>query len=135
MAEHHDPTSLLQGIVLLALVCWSWTSYAWLCNQAHADRGIVRVGVIAAIVLMFPVVLTIGESFSDLEGGLYAPLVFVISFVAVRLVHPIVYFVAARGDQCRLHACLARSPCPSAHPSAQQWRERHHDEDAQHLHG
>jgi low temperature requirement protein LtrA len=98
MSHGHDGLAVLQGLVILALIWWSWTSYTWLANQAHADRGVVRIGIVAAIALMFIVSLVIPEAYHDLEGGLFAPVVFVVAYVAVRLVHAIVYIIAAGSD-------------------------------------
>ncbi|MGE3192947.1 MAG: low temperature requirement protein A [Microbacteriaceae bacterium] len=98
MAEGHDGISVLHGVVVLALIWWSWTSYAWLANQAHADAGVVRVAIILAIALMFLVSLVIPETYDDLEGGLFAPMVFVVAYVAVRVVHAVAYVIAAGSD-------------------------------------
>lgn len=98
MAEGHDGIAVLQGLVILALIWWSWTSYTWLANQAHADRGIVRVAMMVAIALMFLVSLVIPETYDDLDGGLFAPLVFVVAYVLVRVVHGVAYVIAAGSD-------------------------------------
>lgn len=98
MAEGHDGISVLQGLVILSLIWWSWTSYSWLANQAHADRGVVRIAMIVAIALMFLVSLVIREAYDDLEGGLFAPLVFVVAYVLVRVVHAAAYVIAAGSD-------------------------------------
>jgi low temperature requirement protein LtrA len=47
---------------------------------------------------MFIVSLVIPETYHDLEGGLFAPMVFVVAYVAVRVVHAVVYFIAAGSD-------------------------------------
>jgi low temperature requirement protein LtrA len=98
MAHGHDGVAVLQGLVILGLVWWSWTSYTWLTNQAHADHGVVRIAIVLAIALMFLVSLVIPEAYHDLEGGLFAPMVFVIAYVAVRLVHATAYVIAAGSD-------------------------------------
>lgn len=98
MAEGHDGISVLQGLVILALIWWSWTSYTWLANQAHADHGVVRIAMMLAIALMFLVSLVIPETYDDLEGGLFAPLVFVVAYVLVRVVHAVAYVIAAGSD-------------------------------------
>ncbi|MGN6503402.1 MAG: low temperature requirement protein A [Pseudolysinimonas sp.] len=98
MSDGHDALSVLQGLVILALIWWSWTSYTWLANQAHADRGVVRIAVLLAIALMFLVSLVIPEAYADLPGGLFAPIVFVVCLVAVRLVHAVAYVIAAGSD-------------------------------------
>ncbi|MDN5859779.1 MAG: low temperature requirement protein A [Pseudonocardia sp.] len=98
MAADPTPTGALRGLVLLALLWWAWCSYAWLGNQAHADEGIVRLTLFAAMAAMFVVALTIPESFADLPGGLYAPFVLATCYAIVRLVHLACYLVAAAGD-------------------------------------
>jgi low temperature requirement protein LtrA len=98
MAQGHGGLSVLQGLVILALIWWSWTSYTWLANQAHADRGVVRLAVLLAIALMFLVSLVIPEAYADLPTGLFAPIVFVVCLVAVRVVHAVAYVIAAGSD-------------------------------------
>jgi low temperature requirement protein LtrA len=98
MSHGHDGLAVLQGLVILALIWWSWTSYTWLANQAHADRGVVRIGIVLAIALMFIVSLVIPETYDDLGGGLFAPMVFVVAYVTVRVVHMVVYIIAAGSD-------------------------------------
>jgi low temperature requirement protein LtrA len=98
MSHGHDGVAVLQGVVILALIWWSWTSYTWLANQAHADSGVVRIAILLAIALMFLVSLVIPEAYHDLEGGLFAPMVFVVCLVTVRVVHAVAYVIAAGSD-------------------------------------
>jgi low temperature requirement protein LtrA len=95
-----DPTVVgaARGLVLMALLWGAWSAYAWLGNQARADEGVVRVAFVGAMFAMFVAALTIPESFADLPGGLYAPLVFAVCYTAVRLGHLVCHFVAAGGD-------------------------------------
>ena len=99
MADHPTPTGALQGFVVLALLWWAWCSYAWLGNQAHADEGVVRLTMIVAMTAMFVVALTIPESFDDLPGGRFAPLVLAACYALVRLAHLACYLVAAGDDE------------------------------------
>jgi low temperature requirement protein LtrA len=117
MSHGHDGIAVLQGLVILALIWWSWTSYTWLANQAHADRGVVRIGIVLAIVLMFIVSLVIPETYHDLEGGLFAPMVFVVAYVAVRIVHMVVYILAA-GSDAGLRRQIILSMCAALVPSS-----------------
>ena len=108
MAHGHSAESVLQGLAVLALIWWSWTSFAWLTNQAHADRGVVRVGIMIAIGVMFIVCLVIPESFDDLEGGLFAPMVLVVGITLVSIVHAVTYLIAA-GTDAALRRQILRS--------------------------
>src|SRR5918999_1724219 len=44
MVHAHDSLGVLQGLLVLALLWWTWSAYAWLGNQARADTGVVRRG-------------------------------------------------------------------------------------------
>jgi low temperature requirement protein LtrA len=98
MADHLTVIGLAQGLVMLAVLWWCWCSYAWLGNTVHADRGVARFAIFAAMAMMFLVSLTIPEAFTDFEGGLYAPIMFVGCYFAVRLLHLVAYFQAAKQD-------------------------------------
>src|SRR4051794_833533 len=44
MADTHSGLGILQALVVLALLWWTWVSYGWLANQAPADQGVMQVG-------------------------------------------------------------------------------------------
>jgi low temperature requirement protein LtrA len=98
VAREHSPIGVLRGAVLLGLLWWAWSSYAWLGNQAHADVGIIRLGMVVAMTLIFVVALTIPEAWHDTPGGLDAPIVLAGAYIGIRLVHEALYAVAAGDD-------------------------------------
>ncbi|GAA1962423.1 low temperature requirement protein A [Microbacterium deminutum] len=116
MAHGEPPVSILQGGVVLALLWWSWSSFAWLGNQAHANEGLLRAALIVAMAAVFVLSLTIPEAFHDLPGGLYAPLVFAGCYAVVRLVHLSTYLIAA-GRDVALRRQVLLSLTTSALPS------------------
>lgn len=91
MAQQHDAVGIVQALIILALLWWSWTAYSWLANLAHADEGIVRVAMIIAMTAMFVVALVALEAYDDLPGGLFAPLVFVSAYLIARITHAVVF--------------------------------------------
>ncbi|MEW9552172.1 low temperature requirement protein A [Nonomuraea sp. NPDC050783] len=97
MAHEHDFQGLLQGLLLLALLWWTWEAYTWLGNQARADEGVVRGGMAVATVGVFVVALAVPEAWHDAPGGLHGPLVLVCAYLFVRAVHLTVHSVAAGG--------------------------------------
>jgi low temperature requirement protein LtrA len=99
LAAEHSARGMLQGLLLLTLLWWTWSSYAWLGNQARADEGILRAGMAVAMAAMFVIALTIPEAWQDAPGGLDGPLVLVGAYLLVRCVHLTLYAVAAIGDQ------------------------------------
>ena len=95
MAAAHSPEGILQGLLLLALLWWTWSGYTWLGNQARADEGVVRAGMAVAMAAIFVVDLTIPEAWQDVPGGLNGPLVLVCAYLVVRCVHLVVGSVTA----------------------------------------
>jgi low temperature requirement protein LtrA len=91
MAQQHDALGVVQALVVLALLWWSWTAFGWLSNLAHADAGIVRAAMIVGMTAMLIVGLVVIESYDDLPGGLYAPMVFVAAYLVARVTHAIVF--------------------------------------------
>ncbi|MFG2055860.1 low temperature requirement protein A [Micromonospora sp. NPDC048930] len=98
MATDLTWAGLGRGLLVLALLWWCWCCYAWLGNTVRADEGVVRVALFAVMATMFVVAATIPEAFVDLRGGLSGPVVFAACYLAVRVLHLVIYWHAARGD-------------------------------------
>lgn len=96
----HETTAvnMVRAVLIIMLLWWAWIGYSWLGNVVKADEGIVRVGMFVAMGGVFLIALTIPEAFHDLPGGWYGPLVFVIAYLAVRLTHLTLFWVASAGD-------------------------------------
>ena len=103
VAHEHSAEGAVQGLLMLALLWWTWCAYTWLGNQARADEGLLRAGMAFAMAAMFVVALTIPEAWRDAPGGLDGPVVLVCGYLVVRCVHLAVYGVAARGDDGLRH--------------------------------
>jgi len=89
---------LAEGLVIMALVWFGWSAYAWLGNQARADEGELRLAMFFAMAGFFVVALTIHEAFDDLPGGLSGPVVLVVAYAVIRFAHLVIYWLAADGD-------------------------------------
>jgi low temperature requirement protein LtrA len=111
MADDIGVRGLLRGLVLMALLWWAWCSYAWLGNQARADEGVVRLGMIVAMGALFLVALCIPEAWGDRAGGISAPVLLAVCLAVVRLGHLTVYSVAA-GPDAALRRQLRRTGVP-----------------------
>jgi len=99
MAHDLSGTSVLQGLLVFALLWWSWTGYAWLANLVRADKGLARVGLFAAMAAMFVLALTIPEAFHDAPGGLPGPVVVAVSYFVFRSLHLLLFHLFAGDDQ------------------------------------
>ena len=98
LADHLTLQGVVRGLLLVALLWWSWTGYAWLGNVVRADEGIVREVMLAAMAAMFIFALAIPEAFDDLRGGLYGPVVVPICYLVFRLLHLTMFWVVSRRD-------------------------------------
>ena len=54
MAHEHSAHGVLQGLLLLTLLWWTWSGYTWLGNQARADGGVLRAGMVVAMLPRVP---------------------------------------------------------------------------------
>ena len=95
-----DPTGrgIVRGLLVLALLWWSWVGYAWLANVVQAEEGLGRVAVFGAMAAMFVLAVTVPEAFNDLDGGLYGPVVVAFAYLAVRVLHLVMFFVLSGDD-------------------------------------
>ncbi len=98
MADTHSAFGVLQALIVLAPMLWTWGAFVWLSNQAPADEALMRIGMSAAMIAVFIAALTIPEAYEDLPGGWYGPLVFVIAYTVVRVIHASLYVMAAGED-------------------------------------
>ena len=115
MAQEHDALGILQALVILALLWWSWTSYGWLANLAHADQGVVRIAMIIGMTAMFVAGLVVLEAYDDLPGGLFGPLVFVGAYLVARVTHAVVFVLLSEPAlRRRTLITVAFSVIPSA---------------------
>ncbi|WP_033293955.1 low temperature requirement protein A [Amycolatopsis jejuensis] len=98
MAGHLSLLGVGEGLLVLAVLWWCWCSYAWLGTTIHVDHGIARLAMFGAMAVMFLVALTVPEAFTDVPGGLDGPLLFVVCYGIVRVLHQVAYLGAARHD-------------------------------------
>jgi low temperature requirement protein LtrA len=108
MAEGHDALSVIQGLLVFALLWELWVSFGWLSNQARADTGLIRVGLIVASILIFLLAVTIPGAFPETGGSAALPLVLLAAYFACRLIHGVLYLKAA-GDDTELRTQVLRS--------------------------
>jgi low temperature requirement protein LtrA len=99
MADDLSARGLLRGLLVLGLLWWSWTGYAWLGSLVRADEGSAKVAMLAAMATMFVLALTIPEAFDDLPGGLPGPVVVGICYFAFRALHLVLFWIVAGDDE------------------------------------
>jgi low temperature requirement protein LtrA len=100
MSHHPSWTGLVQGLLVLSMLWWSWTAYAWLTSVLDPEEGAVRLlmfGVMAALLI---VSLCVPEAFGELA------LVFALSYGAVRIGHIGLFMLASPDDDALRHSVL-----------------------------
>ena len=99
VAADPTPAGFMRGFVLLALLWWAWVSYSWLGNQAVADEGALRFGLVQAMAAMFVCALAIPNAFKNPQDGFIEPWLFSLAYTVVRATHLAVYRIAAHSDR------------------------------------
>jgi low temperature requirement protein LtrA len=98
MADDLTGRGVVRGLLVLALLWWCWVGFAWLGNVVRADEGLGRVAMFGAMAAMFVLALSVPEAFHDLPGGLNGPVVLALAYLAVRLLHLAVFWLASGRD-------------------------------------
>jgi low temperature requirement protein LtrA len=101
-----DPTwsGLLRGLLVLAALWWSWAAYAWLTNTLDPEEGAVRLAMLGAMGAMLVAALAVPQAFGD------DAVLFGIAYLAVRVLHLVLYSIAGRGDPGLLSAVARTTP-------------------------
>ena len=92
MADDASFAGIGRGMLILALVWWSWSGYAWLTNAVDPDESRARIVIFTAMAAMFVLALAVPGAFGD-DGVLFG-----VAYFAVRVVHAALFWVAASGD-------------------------------------
>jgi low temperature requirement protein LtrA len=89
-----DPTweGAAQAMLVLAVLWWSWSGYAWLTSVINPEEGAVRLVMFAAMAAFLVCALCVPQAFGDL-GLLFAG-----AYGAVRAAHIALFWLASRED-------------------------------------
>ena len=93
MVAHPTWTRLAEAVLVLALLWWSWTGYAWLTSVIDPEEGAVRIALIAAMAALLIVAIAVPRAFDDLA------LEFALAYTAVRVAHITLFVLAIRDDR------------------------------------
>src|SRR2546421_4325543 len=102
---------LLRGLLLLGMLWWAWSAYAWLTNTLDPEEGAVRLAVLAAVAAMLVVSLATPGAFGA------DALIFGVAYLVVRVLHLVLFVIAGRGDRAQLRAVLRIVPTATLGPT------------------
>jgi len=91
---HGNPTweGVAHGLLVLAVLWWSWAGFSWLTSVVDPEEGPVRIAMFASMAALLVVALCVPEAFGD------RALAFAISYGVVRLGYAALYLLASRDD-------------------------------------
>jgi low temperature requirement protein LtrA len=98
MADELNWQGILRGALVIMLLWWAWTGYAWLANVASAEEPPIKLSILAGMSAMFVLALCIPEAFDDAPGGLDGPVVLAVCYLLFRLMHFVIFMIIARED-------------------------------------
>ena len=98
MADELSWQGILRGALVLMLLWWAWTAYAWLANIASTEERSIQLAILAGMAAMFVLALCIPEAFDDLPGGLQGPVVLAVCYLIFRAMHLVMYMILSRED-------------------------------------
>jgi low temperature requirement protein LtrA len=100
MANHPTWSGLAQGLLVLCMLWWAWTGYAWLTSVVDPEEGAVRLVMFGAMAALLIVSLCVPEAFGDLG------LVFALAYGAVRIAQIGLFILASPDDDALRHSVL-----------------------------
>ena len=97
---YHHPTweGLGQGLLVLALLWWSWGAYAWLTSVLDPEDDAVRISMFVAMAGLLLASICIPQAFGDLAVE------FAVAYGIVRAAHIALFVLASRDDRDLRHS-------------------------------
>jgi low temperature requirement protein LtrA len=83
---------MLRGVLVLGMLWWSWTGYAWLTSVLDPEEGAVRLAIFAAMAAFLVAALCVPRAFGS------EALLFACAYAVVRAAHIVLFMLASRED-------------------------------------
>ncbi|WP_416902160.1 low temperature requirement protein A [Micromonospora echinospora] len=110
VVSDYTPQGMLRGLLVLALLWWSWAAFAWLTNNLQASFGVMRFGLFVVTGITFVMAMSTLVAFVDRPGGLYGPLIFPACYFLVRSLHLALYAYAVSAQHLARHILVPAAP-------------------------
>jgi len=94
---------MLEALLALGMLWWSWTGYAWLTSVVDPEEGAVRLAMFAAMAAFLVAALCVPGAFGS------EALLFACAYAAVRGAHIVLFLIASREDAQLRHSVLGLS--------------------------
>jgi low temperature requirement protein LtrA len=100
MSQNPSWEGLAQGLLILGVLWWAWTGYAWLTSVVDPEEGDVRIVIFAAMGALLIVAICVPDAFDDLA------LEFALAYGVVRAAHIALFSIASRDDPDLRHSVV-----------------------------
>ncbi|MER5332777.1 low temperature requirement protein A [Micromonospora sp. NPDC002717] len=87
MTDDKGGLGVAHGLLVLALLWWLWSLFAWLSNRVRGNFGLARLTLLATTPVLFVLAAVTLDAFRDVPGGVAAPVGFVGCYATVRLLY------------------------------------------------
>src|SRR5213596_151538 len=104
LSQHPTWGGVLRGLLLLGMLWWAWSAYAWLTNTLDPEEGAVRLVVLAAIAAMLVVSLAAPGAFGR-DG-----VIFGVAYLVVRALYLALLAIAGGDDHDLFGAAMRIVP-------------------------
>jgi low temperature requirement protein LtrA len=101
MSNEASWSGLAQGLLVLGMLWWAWTGYAWLTSVVDPEEGAVRLVIFAAMAALLVASLCVPHTFDNLA------LAFALTYGVVRTAHIALFMLASPDDDALRHSVLS----------------------------
>jgi low temperature requirement protein LtrA len=102
--EDTSVQGFLRSALVLAMVWWAWSAYAWMTNAIDVENTVTRLIMFAAMAAGFFMALSVPDAFQDEAAWL------AVAYFVARVLNSTLYAWGVRGDPGQLAAVLRLSP-------------------------
>ena len=102
--EDTSAQGFARAALVLAMVWWAWSAYAWMTNAIDVENLVTRLIMFAAMVAGFFMALAVPHAFTD-EAAWFA-----VAYFVVRVLNSALYSWGVRNDHETLKATLRLAP-------------------------
>ncbi len=92
MADEPTWEGIAKGLLVLAVLWWSWIGYAWLTSVVDPEEGAVRLVIFAAMAGLLVASICVLGAFDD------SALIFALAYAVVRAAHIALFWIASDDD-------------------------------------
>jgi low temperature requirement protein LtrA len=100
MARTPTVEGLAKGLVVLTVLWWAWTGYAWLTSVVDPEEGAVRIVIFGAMAGLLICALCVPTAFGS------DALLFACAYALVRGAHIMLFLIASRDDAPLRHSVV-----------------------------